>query len=590
MELSTSNTQSTGLLRLPDELLETIIQYLGPNDTVALGRTCKHGYKVTNSVLIWRRHCMDSWKRWDNSHEFDKKLSQPPPDTDWSQLFRARSQADREMLAIFDELLSTRRHRYQRMEKIAIRGLDAMDVLSGLEFNTPDSAADVLARRFHARALLAQIRRAGALDIWMRLGRGEQVSLEESLGAYDLFVFPEGRLGGGGLSEQFDNVAQRLRSSYAADEFDQLPLRQRAVRVAEFLRAQGLVGMSDETQYHALQNNFLHTAFTEHSSLPLQSAAVYCAVARRLGINAEPSNYPQHVYVVITGPQSHSSDETSPGQSEGGEDYIYLDPWRSSEEVAAEQLHLRLAQMSIPREEHERYLGPASVLDMTLRTARNIMVSVEEARHRASSAPFSVDLETAWYSMLWAMVLLGDKDDRTAFIRRRQFIPYLVQHFQAHSPEDIHLMEYVPPLFEIQREQLVLVQMVRVSREADADEIAPKNRDARNAGLQYKIGQYFKHKRYGYEGFVIGWDAHCAATDGWIAEMRVDDLPRGRQQPFYNIVADDKSTRYVAEENIQILLEEPPATLMDMAGRYFKRWNSDEMKFDSNMLDEYPDD
>jgi hypothetical protein len=46
----------------------------------------------------------------------------------------------------------------------------------------------------------------------------------------------------------------------------------------------------------------------------------------------------------------------------------------------------------------------------------------------------------------------------------------------------------------------------------------------------------------------------------------------------------------VAEENIQILLEEPPATLMDMAGRYFKRWNSDEMKFDSNMLDEYPDD
>jgi F-box protein 21 len=54
--------------------------------------------------------------------------------------------------------------------------------------------------------------------------------------------------------------------------------------------------------------------------------------------------------------------------------------------------------------------------------------------------------------------------------------------------------------------------------------------------------------------------------------------------------AEDKSTRYVAEENIEILHESPPVVLMEMAGRYFKRWDDEEKKFVSNIVDDYPDD
>lgn len=35
---------------------------------------------------------------------------------------------------------------------------------------------------------------------------------------------------------------------------------------------------------------------------------------------------------------------------------------------------------------------------------------------------------------------------------------------------------------------------------------------------------------------------------------------------------------------------QPPEALMQMAGRYFKRWDSDERKFVSNIRDEYPED
>lgn len=54
--------------------------------------------------------------------------------------------------------------------------------------------------------------------------------------------------------------------------------------------------------------------------------------------------------------------------------------------------------------------------------------------------------------------------------------------------------------------------------------------------------------------------------------------------------ADDKTVRYVAEENILVLTETPKESVMALAGRYFKRWDSERGVFVSNMRDEYPDD
>lgn len=53
---------------------------------------------------------------------------------------------------------------------------------------------------------------------------------------------------------------------------------------------------------------------------------------------------------------------------------------------------------------------------------------------------------------------------------------------------------------------------------------------------------------------------------------------------------EDESLRYVAEENIMVLEEEPSANLLKLAGRYFKRWDQENKVFISNIKDEYPDD
>lgn len=52
----------------------------------------------------------------------------------------------------------------------------------------------------------------------------------------------------------------------------------------------------------------------------------------------------------------------------------------------------------------------------------------------------------------------------------------------------------------------------------------------------------------------------------------------------------DKSLRYVAEENVIPMREPPPDSLMNLAGRYFKRYDSETNMFVSNIRDEYPED
>jgi F-box protein 21 len=47
--------------------------------------------------------------------------------------------------------------------------------------------------------------------------------------------------------------------------------------------------------------------------------------------------------------------------------------------------------------------------------------------------------------------------------------------------------------------------------------------------------------------------------------------------------------RYVAEENIDIEAPILPYPLMELAGRYFKRWDKTTGCFISNVEDEYPD-
>lgn len=551
------------------------------------------------------------------------------------------------------------------METLAGYEYDIKDLMRRLRDETGDDAEDVLARRFHANAILGQIHRATALGKWTRLQQRQMVRLEEVLGAYDMFVLSGERGDMRQVERELDRLAECVRAT--DPEFDQFSTRRKAIETARWLRQERLVGNPSEDNYHALRNNFISMALFDepHTSLPLQSVAIYCAVARRLGVNAKPSNYPHHVHAVIESP-THSTldghsisrpDAADPSTSEEEtSETMHMDPWRSSEEVPQETLRLRLLQMGAPQAHHARHLGSTSTLEVALRTGRNIMTSVQDSRERqrsgSVSAPYPVsdpDVEASWYSMLWSMLILGDHNPASSLHRRKQCLPYLIEHFQAHFPEDLGLIErHLPRLFQGEPEHNFLTTLITTARAADSNMKAPNPRrvqrpirpdipsvspvsqstvpagkapleyESVNVPVKFKIGTHLRHRRFGYEGVIVGWDMRCGAEPRWIEQMRVDDLSRGREQPFYNVVyadpfypvqvfywvlcaddhrADDKSVRYVAEENVvmQIGGEEPSEALMGLAGRYFKRWEGVGIegmggRFVSNVRDEYPDD
>ena len=69
------------------------------------------------------------------------------------------------------------------------------------------------------------------------------------------------------------------------------------------------------------------------------------------------------------------------------------------------------------------------------------------------------------------------------------------------------------------------------------------------------LGQVILHRKYGYRGVVVGHDPSCQQDEAWCTQMGVDKLPRGRLQPFYHVLVDQRDREgsqitYVAEENV----------------------------------------
>ena len=151
----------------------------------------------------------------------------------------------------------------------------------------------ILCCRYYAHALLTCLHRSIAVPEWARLRRGELVSLERALGAFDLFV-PES--GYGDLDEvglcasspcaflslaasellttiQVKETLEDLVAQFKAfkTELDDLSPRNKALSLASWLRDHDLTGIEPGREYHALEHNFLGLALKSpgHNSLPL---------------------------------------------------------------------------------------------------------------------------------------------------------------------------------------------------------------------------------------------------------------------------------------------------------------------------------
>ena len=303
--------------------------------------------------------------------------------------------------------------------------------------------------------------------------------------------------------------------------------------------------------YYDLQNNFIGFALhhEDHASLPLISAAIYCCLARRLGVDASPCALPFHVFVIVKAPEGFDVDGNLV-TSDRPADPIFMDPFETEQEVPVSTLVSRLQLVGTPSSQYDAFLEPTPVSELVIRTGRNILSSVQESHRRAASRQNGrtdmlfiqscPDLEGAFYGALWASLLLGlpASGDGPIFatIRRRTYLPPFVEHFETHFPVDVGLIEdYIVPMFQDSPEFAQLRESVRVMRSVDSMPKQVKRRTKEiSRRVQYSVGQVFQHKRYNYLAVITGWDTECGAGAHWIAQMRVHELSRGPGQSFYH--------------------------------------------------------
>jgi F-box protein 21 len=531
---------------LPTEILEAIFFNLDPYSLISVSQTSKLIKQLTaDSPIVWRHLCQKQFQTWDSRHNIRAKLAGPLSDVDWRSLYIEKFKIGALTKDLLDHVVSTQHQRIRCINDIADFGYDAKEALLK-EFECADDTEDVLARRYYANAVLERIHREIAINIWMDLHDNEDVPIERALGAYDVFSRVGEDVDIGVIDDGIGQLATGVMESYP--DFRDLSPRLKASTLASYLRDQGFKGVPD-TSYRALGNSFIGLVLRSatHESLPLISVAIYCALARRLGLDARPCGFLFHVYTLVYAPPNHDLDGKYKPSSSTALDYMYLDPFRSSNEVQQGDLERTLRDMGVPSNEHDHFLSDTTTREMVLRTARNIMNSVQTIRQteagmrgiQASWLNSSPDMDNAFYATIWAMLILGSNNDppSASTIRRRQYLPYLLEHFQTHFPWDVTLLEhYVVPMFRDQPEGQRLRQFVRSMHQVDAMRKPVLSRNEQSVNVKFKVGQLFQHKRYSYEGVVTGWDVSCDAGEEWIQNMGVDRLSSGRNQAFYHVL------------------------------------------------------
>ena len=536
---------------LPTEILEAIFLHLDPPSVVAVSQTNRLVKQLTaDAPVIWRHFCLTRFHTWDARHHIAAKLAGPLSDVDWRALYISRVEVEKKTKALLRRIVATQHERIRHINEIADFGYDAKETLLK-ECACPSDAADVLARRYYANAVLERIQREMAISTWNDLLDGTRVSMERALSAYDLFARVGEDVDMDVIAQDINRLASGVLEEYPA--FRSLSPRLMASTLASYLRDHGFQGVPD-TSYLALRNSFIGLVLRSptHESLPLISVAIYCAVARRLGLDARPCGFRYHVYTLVYAPKNYNLDGEYKPTNSKHLDFMYLDPFRSSFEVQQGDLQRLLREMGVPTNQHATYLSDANTREMVLRTARNIMNSVQTIRQaeaglrgiRASCPYTCPDMDNAFYSTIWAMLVLDPADDPTSttqptitVTRRRQFLPYLLEHFQTHFPWDVTLLSrYVIPMFYNQPEAHRLFRFVQTMHRDDKMRKPVVRRTERTKNVNFKVGQLFQHKRYFYEGVITGWDVSCGAGEDWIQNMGVDRLPGGRDQAFYHVL------------------------------------------------------
>ncbi|KAK4194978.1 hypothetical protein QBC40DRAFT_289796 [Triangularia verruculosa] len=625
----------TRLSDFPDEIIRHILHFVSAEDNLRnFQLVSRRLHNIANEPLLWRTYCLQHFHFWDPDHELEKKLKARASSVGWKKIWLKRRRTNREVERLLDGIVKTTRGQVRSIATICEQGLDAKDYLLDQRF-TDESDNYVLARRYWAQAALDSLHRGLAVDVWSKYqGRlDSRQGLDIALGAFDMFVLHD-------QTHDLDYIVQAL-DDYAAQYIREHPqskgfnTRDKAINLVRWLRLKNYIGAEFPiSDYRKLQHCLIGHALSEseHTSLPLIAGAIFVCVAQRLGINTACLNFPGHVYVSVEPPAGEDLDgELVWGRKRPTALHrMYLDPFSSDHEIPIDYLRAKLAEHGWPSNDGSASFHPSPVPIVVQRMAKNIKTSWAEVYSLPENDPKITstgrlrsgvplrNLNTARYAAMWAELITKDPSN----LRWSDTMSNLLNECFQHWPEDLWIIErYLLPVYKRHESAVRNLNIVHRAGWQHVPDIIRmmNNLDSRGSTVchrrytedihrtvRYKIGQVFRHKRYGYVGVINGWrtrqmrlpEPHTVSFQDAQEEGGRLEMFEGRSghrqadKIFYTCVRPSYSRLRIAQENVEIITDPSliPDELFTAAGKYFKRFDRETCTFVSNIREYYPDD
>jgi len=285
--------------------------------------------------------------------------------------------------------------------------------------------------------------------------------------------------------------------------------------------------------YHDMRNHFIHKVLSSHrKSLPLSLVVVFVAICRRLGIPASPVGLPGHVHAFV------------PLQ----EGLSYRSVWSSFYDAVEQGIHIDVYNFStqplidvapLLRRGDRDQLKPSSTYDMVFRAGENILTAARLLQIELHSW----ELDSSVYAAFCIFLL----PHQVGIAPARGFIQRIMAIVDQHYPMDLTpiLQRLIAPALGGTARNLLEKYCAGMLEDEESSALVSDRRSVR-----YFTGLVFVHRIFDYLAVVLDGDDHCHASNSWILRFGIDALERGRNQPFYTVLAEDGSSRYVAEDNI----------------------------------------
>ncbi|XP_059192283.1 F-box only protein 21 isoform X2 [Centropristis striata] len=583
-----SDPQTKKLTDLPTELLEHILCFpvLKHGDICNVSCCCKRLHDVCHGRgKVWGHQYKLRWPRLQRFYRQNECC-------DWLKEYKTRHrvgiQIRRTVESIskrfFTEVPCVGQVLGDSFAEIESLGMPEHFCEDELLFILNSDKRKSLTLKYYAKKILYFLRQQNilrSLKTFLEQPVEQQSALEGAI-LVDQYCNPLADVTLNSISAQLDEIAEKVKKMlriknpshpslriaqgdcFVVEDFE---LQRQVMCALNSVLYEQLQYKGNEFDYYNPLNSYIHQVLLRRTGIPISLSVLYMTLARKLGVQVEPVNFPNHFLLRWCQKQRGSEDIY---------DYVYIDAFGKGKQLTAKE-----CEYLIGHQVSADYYSAISTTEVLLRMVGNLLNIGKRGEGNEKSYQLlrdSLDLyltinpDNVQYLLLQARLYfhLGIWPEKVLDI---------LQHIQALDPSQHGAVGYLVQhtLEHIQHKKHPVTPEVK------------KRSVAEHLEVQYSVGLIMKHKRSGYNCVIYGWDPKCTMSQEWITTMRVHQLSNGASQPFYNVLVQDGTCRYAAQENL-----EPHSAPLEIGhpevGRYFSEFADTNYVANEELQTRYPED